>query len=64
MDCQGYAVGERGGAGVHPFGALRADGQRVMLVAPVEMMVGKQIDAHAEHAHAAELCGVSELAVL
>ena len=60
----GTPVGERRGAGVHALGALRADGHRVVLVAPVEVVIGEQVDAHAERLHAAELRRVGELAVL
>ena len=35
-----------------------------MLIAPIKMVIGKKIDAHAQFCHAAKLCAVSQLAVL
>ena len=64
MDRHRHAVGQRRGAGVHALGAFRAHGQGVMLIAPVEVVIGKQIDAHAERAHPAKLRRIRKLAVL
>ena len=64
MDGPGHAQVARGAAGVHALGALGAHGGGAVLVAPVEVVVGEQVHAHAECAHAAKLRRIGELAVL
>ena len=64
VDGEGHAAALRGGACVHPLGALRPDCGAVVLVAPVEMVVGKQVDAHVQRLHPPELRRIGQLAVL
>ena len=55
---------QRGSTGVHTQRPLWPDSQTIVFVPPIEMMVGKQIDAHAQLFHLSKLCGVSQLTVL
>ena len=64
MNGERHAGSQRRRAGVHPLGALRTDRDAEMLIAPVEMVVGEQVDAHAERLHAPELRSVGKLAML
>jgi hypothetical protein len=64
VDGQRHAFAQRGGAGVHAFGAFRPDGDFTVLVAPVEVVVGEQVGAHAQRLHAAELRRIGQLHML
>ena len=64
MDGVGHADLLRRAAGIHAFGAIGSKRHGVMRIAPVKMVIGKQVRAHAQRFHALQLRPVGHLAVL
>jgi hypothetical protein len=64
MDRHGHAAVQRRAAGIHARGPVRPYGEVIMLISPIVMMVGKEVNTHPKFCRQTELRSICQLAML